>query len=195
MAGKRRRLAAIAALAALASVALLATMSSSAGADNVPMLTAPQVLVNKTGGVTAMGKVDCSARVLQKWGTYEDAPDIVLTNVDWTVNQAQGRKMITVTFGDGMGSPCWAKQGAADVDPGRCVLDADGTLHPCTWDSYNYGSDGWIYGNGAVKPGAVHLSATMDGGYWFDDSDPQHPVLRNEGWFEMDGWDLRATRG
>lgn len=175
--------------ALVAALALTFLAASGASAVEPSMLSAPKVLVNRTGGITATGNVDCAAAVLAAWGSYANAPDLVFTNVSWTIDQPQGRRMISATFEDHMASPCWAKAGAPFVDPGRCTLAADGTQHPCRWDSQNYGSDGWIYGNGAFKPGAVHLAVTMDGGYYDVGQD-----MANLGLFEMKGWNLTAAR-
>lgn len=182
---------AVAALVVVAgSAAVPATMGR--GADSPPMLTEPRVMVSKQGAVTASGMVDCSADVLAQWPNYEGAPDIVLTNVSWTANQRKGRSVLSAQFQDGQASPCWARPDAPYLDPGRCRENADGTLHPCRWDSFLYGSDGWVFGSGVFKTGSVHLAATMEGGYYFVPSDPE---LYDLGSFEMRGWDLTATRG
>lgn len=160
------------------------------GSENPPMLTEPKVMVSKQGAVTASGMVDCSTDVLAMWPDYVGAPDTVLTNVSWTVNQRKGRSILTANYADAQASPCWARPGAPFVEPGRCQENADGTMHPCRWDSRMYGSDGWIFGNGAFKTGGVHLDATMEGGYYVFAGDEES---RDLGSFEMRGWDLTAT--
>ena len=159
--------------------------------EPAPYLTEPRVSVSRLGGVTASGQVDCSADVLAMWPGYVGAPDTVLTNVSWVATQRKGRMIVMARFDDAMASPCWARPGAPWVEPERCRLNEDGTFHPCTWDSYNYGSDGWMFGTAAFKTGATHLSATMDGGYYSVPGDD----YMNLGSFSIGGWDLMATRG
>lgn len=164
----------------------------SLGAENPPMLSSPKVAVSKQGAVTAKGMVDCSAEVLARWPGYVGAPDSVLTNVSWTASQRKGRTVLSATFQDSQASPCWAKPDAPFVEPDRCEENADGTLHPCIWDSKLYGSEGWVFGSGVFKTGTVHLSATMDGGYYFV---PGEPEDLNLGLFQIQEWDVTATRG
>lgn len=182
----------IGALAIGSAGAVVVAARQGSGAENPPMLTEPKVVVAKSGAVKASGMVDCSADVLAQWPDYEGAPDIVLTNVSWTANQRKGRSVLSAVFEDHMASPCWARADAPDVDPGRCRLNDDGTQHPCTWDSQNYGSDGWIFGTGVFKTGSIHLAATMEGGYYYE---PGNPEILDLGSFEMRGWDLAATKG
>jgi hypothetical protein len=70
-------------------------------------------------------------------------------------------------------------------------LDDDGTFHPCIWDSRNYGSSGWIFGSGVFKAGDVHLSATVEGGYYVDSSGNE---MADIGIFEISEWDLSAGK-
>lgn len=188
---KALRTRALVAIVAVAAFGLVPAMQSLA-AENPPMLTAPRVLVSKQGAVNATGMVDCSAEVLARWPGYEGAPDSVLINVSWIASQRKGRSILTATFQDGQAGPCWAKSDAPFIDPGRCELNADGTLHPCVWDSKQYGSDGWVFGNGVFKTGTVHLNATLEGGYYFVPGGPEDLDL---GLFEIREWDVVATRG
>ena len=162
-----------------------------AAQERFPYLTEPSVQVSRLGAVRAGGMVDCSADVLAMWPDYVGAPEVVLTNVSWTANQRKGRSVLTARFEDAMASPCWARPGAQWVEPDRCRLHDDGTLHPCKWDTNNYGSDGWVFGNGVFKTGATHLTATMDGGYYWFPGDEEDQNLRS---FEITGWDV-AARG
>lgn len=188
---KRRRRIVAAALLVATGLGVLPALRGR-GADNPPMLTEPKVLVSKQGAVTASGMVDCSADVLAQWPDYVGAPDMVLTNVSWTVNQRKGRSVLSATYEDHQASPCWSKPDVLYLDPGRCRENADGTLHPCRWDSSMYGSDGWVFGSGVFKTGTVHLAATMEGGYYFVSGESG---VQDLGSFEMRGWDLTATRG
>ena len=163
-----------------------------AAQDASPTLTVDKVLVNRTGGVTAMGMVDCSAAVADFWRGIENVPDgtVVLVNVSWTAYQAAGRRTLRADLVDTQASPCWANT-TQDVDPGRCKASASGILSPCRWDSGNWGSDGYQYGNGTFKPGTVHLHTVLEGGYYATDADGN---LVSIGLYLESGFDMKAVR-
>lgn len=131
--------------------------------------TIDKVLVNKAGGITASGTVDCSAAVLEMWGSFENVPAnwSVVVNVDWTANQPVGRRMLTAQLQDSQASPCWANDDEF-LDPGRCVEQSPGIWYPCRWDSSNWGDSGWIYGNGKFGTTLTSVDAVLIGGYWGD---------------------------
>ena len=89
--------------------------------------------------------------------------------------------------GDSQASPCWAN---ATQYVEMCDPNPDGTYHPCRWDSSNYGSSGYEYGNGAFKAGLVHLDTTLRTGQW---GDPDQGETFD--FFQIAGWDVRATKG
>ena len=120
--------------------------------------------MNKTGGITVMGTVDCTAAVAEHWGGLQNVPPdtIVLVNMSWTAWQAVGRKVISATLDDSQASPCWANT-AEWLEPGRCVQATGDTWGPCRWDSSNWGSSGYVYGTGKFTTGRVHVQARMTG--------------------------------
>ena len=183
-----RRLLVVASVLVLVT-ANLAVAGPVGGTEAGPVFTVDKVFVNKTGGVSVMGTVDCSAAVAEQWPNNTVPPETyVLVNVSWKAYQPAGRRMLMAELGDSQASPCWANA-TEFVDPGRCVELKPGIWGQCRWDSSNWGQDGYQYGTGKFVKGMVHVDATLEGGFWGD-------VDAGElfDFFEIRSVDLRATR-
>ena len=76
----------------------------SASADSYEhsfVATADQVLVNRYGGITVSGKLDCSAEVADIYGGEENIPadTSVFVSKNWTATQYAGKgKVITASY-------------------------------------------------------------------------------------------------
>jgi hypothetical protein len=189
-----RRILAFASMVLLVSAGLV-TAGPVSAADAFPRLTVDTVLVNGTGGITVMGTVDCSAAVVEHWGSISNVPadTVVLINVSWTAYQPAGRKfMLKAELQDSQASPCWANY-SEGAEPGRCIENLDtGILAPCRWDSSNWGSGGYMYGNGMFKKGAVHVDVMLEGGYYGGEDEDGNPL--SIGIFRIYSFDLKATK-
>lgn len=141
-----------------------------AGTASAAELSVDKAYVNSTGGLTVLGTVDCSADVIAQFGSL-DAPapgTYVYVNVSWTANQPVGRKMLTAQFEDHMASPCWANTSEYVEGCVENTTPAGTTWYgPCGWDTSNYGSSGWIYGNGKFGTKLTHVEALLTNGIWF----------------------------
>ena len=80
--------------------ALATTLTPAWGAGTDVDFTVAQVMVNRMGGITATGTVDCTDQVLEKWGAVPPSGIWVMINVDGTAYQRQGRRIIKASLGD-----------------------------------------------------------------------------------------------
>jgi hypothetical protein len=180
-------------------------------------IVANEVLVNKTGGITVSGTLDCAAAVnAYDWsglgGSLGNPPAnlTILVNVSWTAYQPVGRKtMLQATFGSDHKDPCYNTY----ADPNYGPVCGGDTGSSCRWITSNYTSTStpvYVYSpQGKFAPGAIHVdvSSAEPDGYVLIDGNQQcelggapssceiegaNPMTLNI--FQRSGYDLKATR-
>lgn len=154
-----RKLGAFAATLTALTTMLLTSPSSAVASDGNMWATVQNVSaqVNRTGGITVRGEVNCRAAVelwqQQNATTLEDHA-VVLVSLDWTAYQPVGRRgMVTASWGSDHMSPCYSK-------------DEPDTFWP--WATTHAGStaDFYVYStSGRFVKGTVHIDVTMFGGF------------------------------
>ena len=179
----------VAATASLfAALATAVVPAGSASADNYEHSftgTVDQVLVNRYGGITVSGRMDCSEQVADIYGGAENIPagTTVFVGKQWTATQYVGRgKVITASYSSGIASVCFTN------DP--AVFGGDVTP-PWPWGT-NYGfpvgTTQWVYAdNGKFAAGAIHVELTLDSVELQVGTDTHY-------FYSFSGWNLRAVR-
>ena len=76
----------------------------------------------------------------------------------------------------------------AGCDVWRARARPQGIAH----EEVGWGSSGYVYGNGKFTQGAVHVDTVLEGGY-YDGYDADGNLI-SLGFFEIDGFDMRAVR-
>jgi hypothetical protein len=179
-------LAATTTLVAAMTLALVPTGSASAeGYEHSVYSTVDQVLVNKAGGITVSGRLDCSARVADIYGGVANIPagTTVFVGKQWTATQYVGRgKAITASYSSGIASVCFTNDPAmynGDVTP------------PWSWSTlyaFPVGQTQWVYSpQGKFGAGAIHVELTIEGVPLTVGEDTHY-------FYGFSGWDLRATK-
>jgi hypothetical protein len=141
------------------------------------------VKVNKTGGVTAWGTVDCTAEVAAYFAPGAiPANTVVLTNESWVARQSVGRKtVLQATYESNYANPCFDNRVGA----------GDG---PYPWMTSQFNSTDtpyYVYSpNGVFKTGMIHVDLKSEGGILEVDGQ----FVADLGIFQLTGFDLRATR-
>jgi hypothetical protein len=187
---KSMRIRGVVAATASLFAALAATIvpAGSAAADTYEhgfTATVDQMLVNRSGGITVSGQLDCSAQVAEAYGGAENIPPdtSVYVGKQWTATQYLGRgKAITASYSSGIASVCFTN------DPTR--FDGDVTA-PWPWATlygFPVGTTQWVYAaNGKFAAGAIHVELTVDS--------VSLPVGEDEHFFySFSGWDVRAVK-
>lgn len=203
---KRRLVAALAAVLAAGAVVWGTTPGTMA---DTPDMTVDKVVVNKLGGVSVVGTVDCSDLALQvrtegfpyvdendQWLFLEPVGEDVLINIaansdNYTVSQPAGRRgMVMVTHGSSRMSPCYSEYD----DPGDGYTPpCDEAGAPCTWvtDHFGYFEPTPLFDyspNGKFKPGTVAVEASSIGAFVeVITLDGSGAVVSQEGYFAPEG--------
>lgn len=154
-------------LAALLAGALLLLTAAGASQAALSMawMSVDTVMVNKLGGVSLVGRVDCSATAaaihdgsyqVTQWDDegnpvgetplrevlqLQDGDRLILAanNDNYTVTQPAGRKtMIQASHGSSIMTPCYAEY-LSQQDGRPIACEASGA--PCTWRTTEYGND------------------------------------------------------
>ena len=149
--------------------------------------------VNRTGGITVSGKMNCKAAA-DRWeeqnGRELPADSTVNVGYSWTARQPLGRRggYLVASFGSSHLQGCYN------------TSDPEGTDY--SWKSDVYGSATPIYlysERGAFKQGLVYVEVKLEGGV--DDEGNQYAnVFAPDGWtesvevFNVTGFEVRATR-
>jgi hypothetical protein len=128
--------------------------------------TVTTVLVNKTGGVTAAGKMDCAQAVQSfDWGPGGIPANLsVVAHVEWSAFQPVGRKtMLQASYSQqGFQWSCYNTN--ADGQHGPVC---GGSAAPCPWLSSRDPSTNaawFVYApNGKFAPGPVHVELSVTG--------------------------------
>lgn len=205
----RRRRGVAALLAVVTAGAALAATAPATMAES-PDMTVDKVIVNKLGGVSVVGSVDCTDLATQvreagfayvdeneQWQFLEPVGADVLINVfansdNYTVSQPAGRRgMITVTHGSSRMSPCYV----GFDDPGDGYEPPCGDAGaPCRWatDHYAYDSSTPLFDystDGKFKAGTVAVSAHSIGAFVeVVTVDGSGAVTSRDGYFAPEGW-------
>jgi hypothetical protein len=170
-------------LAALATALVPVGGASAQDYETRFLATVDQVLVNRYGGITVSGTLDCSEQVAAANGGEEYVPNdtMVLVNANWTARQYVGRnKVVEATYLSGIAGPCYLK-------------DSEGVVHaPLSWKTqyaYPVGDTQWVYSpSGKFGSGAIHIELEVGNvGYPFAVGDDSYTLV------SLNGWDLRAT--
>ena len=182
-------------LVTVSTVGLIAGLGigSSAQSDAIPWITVDKVLVNKIGGLSVVGRVDCSAIYQQltgdgvwvwgeggqgDWATAyaltidpeTQSVDIYSNADNYTVSQPAGRRgMIQVTHGSSRAGTCYVDP---EFDTGDWVPPCESSGSPCRWVTDRWGWDSTeplfdVSADGKFKPGLVHIEVENLGG-WID---------------------------
>jgi len=184
---KRTRAVAAILTALLAAVAAAMLPVGSASADDYEhslVSTVDQVLVNKYGGISVSGQLDCSVQVADIYGGAEFIPadTSVFVSKNWTATQYVGRgKAITASYSSGIASVCYTN------DPGMYYGDVTAPWPWSTQYAYPVGETQWVYSSqGKFGTGAIHVELTIDGVLTVDPD--------THFFYDFSGWNLRATR-
>jgi len=181
----RRVIAVSATLLATAATAILPAGSASADfSEHSFSATVNQVLVNRYGGITVSGNLDCSAAVADIYGGVENIPadTSVFVSKSWTATQYVGRnKVVTATYDSGIASVCYTN------DPTMYYGDVTAPWPWATLYAFPVGETQWVYsGTGKFATGPIHVELTVTGSLI---------VGQDEHLFtSFSGWDLRATK-
>ncbi len=180
----RRAIGALVVVPALVLGALMVAVSTPAVAiPNGITTTVDSVLVNKTGGITVFGTMDCTAEVSAYYGGSIPANVTVGASTDWTAYQPAGRKtMIQASFASNHLQTCFNNNPSLGPNQPLC----GGSNGPCQWLTSNYGTaftPFYVYSpNGRFKTGAIHVDLQTAGYDEYADM------------FNLSGFDLNATR-
>jgi len=181
------RTAAATATAFLAAAAAVVPVGSATAADYEHSFgaTVDQVLVNRYGGITVSGTLDCSAEVAAIYGGEELIPTdtSVFVSKNWTAFQYVGRnKVVTASYSSGIASVCYTN------DPG--MMNGDVTA-PWSWSTqyaFPVGETQWVYSaTGKFATGPIHVELSVDGTSLTVGEDTHY-------FYDFSGWDLRATK-
>ncbi|MFA6112192.1 MAG: hypothetical protein WDA75_25825 [Candidatus Latescibacterota bacterium] len=147
--------------------------------------TVDQVLVNRYGGITISGTLDCTAAVADLYGGAANIPadTTVLVSKSWTATQYVGRnKVVTASYDSGIASVCYTN------DP---VFMGDAAEAPWPWSTlyaYPVGETQWVYSStGKFGTGPIHVELTLEGVPLTVGEDTHY-------FYDFSGWNLRATR-
>lgn len=171
-------------VAALAAAVLPAGSASADSYEHSFTGTVDQVLVNRYGGITVSGTLDCSEQVAAIYGGVENIPadTTIYVGKQWTATQYVGRgKAVTASYSSGIASVCFNNNPALEV----------GTSAPWTWATlygFPVGTTQWVYSdNGKFSAGAIHVELTLEGSELQVGEDTHY-------FYSFSGWDLRAVK-
>jgi hypothetical protein len=151
--------------------------------------TVDQVLVNRYGGITVSGTLDCSSAVVDIFGGAQNIPadTSVFVSKNWTATQYVGRnKVVTASYSSGIASVCFTN------DPNMYYGDVTAPWPWSTLYAYPVGETQWVYSsNGKFGTGPIHVELTIEG----------VPLVITNGentdthfFYDFSGWNLRTTR-
>lgn len=169
-------------IAALAMASLLATTAMPAAAADYevsPTVTIDQVRVNRMGGITINGTVDCTADVTAMYDGAIPENTTMFVNVNWEASQMVGKNnVIYATYLSGIASICYTNDPAFAAGLGTWQ-----TLFP-----FPTGTEQWVYSrDGKFSPGPIHVEIYVYGGPFAVGED-------NYAFYTFGQRDLRATR-
>lgn len=146
--------------------------------------TVDLVQVNRYGGITVSGQLDCSAQVADIYGGAESIPanTSVFVSKSWVATQYVGKgKVVTASYDSGIASVCYTN------DPGMYYGDVTAPWPWQTLYAYPVGETQWVYSpTGKFGSGMIHVELTVTGGLTVGEDD--HLFA------SFSGWNLRTTR-
>jgi hypothetical protein len=175
-------------LASLAAAALPTGAASAQDTEHGFSATVDQVLVNRSGGITVSGLLDCTAAVVSIYGSVDNVPDntSVFVSKNWTATQYIGRgKVASASYSSGIASVCFTN------DPSVYYGDVDA---PWPWETlyaYPVGTTQWVYSStGKFASGPIHVELTVTGDLTVGEGDSAQQHL----FASFSGWDVRAVK-
>lgn len=195
---RRRLLAALVAVsAAIATVVVPSSGATAADTEQAIYATVGLVQVNKAGGITVSGSLDCTDQVAAIYGGAEKIPDgtLVMVNMNWDALQYVGKnRTVFAEYDSGIASICYTNLDPS-LFPDWVDLDA-----PYSWDTryaYPVGTVQWVYSrDGKFAAGPIHIELNVYGSLTVvEESDPPgDPQAVDYYLYDFSGWDLRATK-
>lgn len=181
----RGRISKVLALAlATAALVLPAGSASAETYEHGFTATVDLVQVNRYGGITVSGQLDCSAQVADIYGGAESIPanTSVFVSKSWVATQYVGKgKVVTASYDSGIASVCFTN------DPGMYYGDVTAPWPWQTLYAYPVGETQWVYSpTGKFGSGMIHVELTVTGGLTVGEDD--HLFA------SFSGWNLRTTR-
>ena len=178
---KSMKILAVAILAALALLGAAAVPASATGYVEMSLdATIDEVLVNRTGGITMSGTLDCADVVTEAYGSAVPANTTVFASVDWSAYQYVGKnKVVYAEYASGMASICYTN-------------DASMATYANVWrTTYPFpmgGTTQWVYSrDGKFTQGPVHIELRIAPvTFVYDDVE--------YAFYNLSGWDLKAVR-
>ena len=144
------------------------------------VLTVTRVRVNRMGGITVEGRVDCTQAVAE-WG---QSGSVARVNIDWTARQPVGRRSaVTAHYDSAIATIC---HDPANTNP---------LLPPYPWYTHPPITDPsiwWVYpaNGGKFAAGQIHLDVQATGGSWSSSPGADQYLLSG-----MIQWDGKAVKG
>lgn len=144
------------------------------------VLTVTRVRVNRMGGITVDGKIDCTAAVAA-WG---QGGSLAGVNIDWTARQPIGRKGAVMTqYRSVIATIC--------NDP----VNTNPLLPPYPWATHPPITDPaiwWVYpdGGGKFTAGQIHIDVRATGGSWSSSPGADQYIITGAA-----QWDGKAVKG
>ncbi|MGI9117377.1 MAG: hypothetical protein ACR2JV_07055 [Gaiellales bacterium] len=176
----------------VASADNLTSASWKSGADallrfrDVPLEQHPQLLtvdrarVNRSGGITIDGRVDCTQAVLM-WGQGGSAASV---HVAWTARQPVGRKSAVIGRYDAVvASMCHDPAGGDPLTPPYPWITSPPITQAVTW---------WVFPSpgGKFAAGPIHVDVQVTGGSWSASPGADRYILTG-----TVQWDGKAVKG
>lgn len=174
-------------LALVLAAAALVLPSGSASAETYEHgfnATVDLVQVNRYGGITVSGQLDCSAQVAAIYGGAASIPDntSVFVSKSWVATQYVGKgKVVTASYDSGIASVCYTN------DPGMYYGDVTAPWPWQTLYAYPVGETQWVYSQtGKFGSGSIHVELTVSGELTVGED--------THYFYDFSGWNLRTTR-
>lgn len=171
-------------LAAAAAAIVPAGSASAEVYEHGFTATVDLVQVNRYGGITVSGQLDCSAQVADIYGGAASIPDntSVFVSKSWVATQYAGKgKVVTASYDSGIASVCFTN------DPGMYYGDVTA---PWPWETlyaYPVGETQWVYSQtGKFGSGSIHVELTVSGELTVGED--------THYFYDFSGWNLRTTR-
>lgn len=144
------------------------------------LLTVKRVLVNRMGGITVEGRIDCTAAA-QAWGQDGSLAGV---NVDWSARQPVGRKSaVTAHYESSIATICHDPANTNPLVPPYPWYTHPPITDPSIW---------WVYpaNGGKFVAGQIHLDVRATGGSWSSSPGADQYLLTG-----MAQWDGKAVKG
>lgn len=144
------------------------------------LLTVKRVLVNRLGGITVEGRIDCTAAI-QAWGQDGSLAGV---NIDWTARQPLGRRgAVTARYQSAIATICHDPHNENPLLPPYPWYTHPPITDPSIW---------WVYpdAGGKFAAGPIHLDVRATGGSWGNSPGSEQYILTG-----ATQWDGKAVKG